>query len=92
MKHKPGYAGLIDYRKSRQDGVHVGLYRAEEAGLDIDGGPYATICEEHSTLVNHDTLKLAKSHLPYPSGWCDSCREAHYGVNEGPGAMRREEG
>lgn len=91
MKSKPNYAGLIDYRKSRQSGTHVGLYRAEEAGLDPDGGQYVTVCEEHNTLVNHDTLSIARSHMPYPSGWCDDCREAHYGANEGPCGTRRED-
>ena len=51
----------------------VGLYHADQAQLDSSAGPWATICEEHGHIINHDTLALARSHLGDPTGWCESC-------------------
>lgn len=72
-----GLAGCVVQRKSRRTGFLVGLYAAEQAGLDSsDGvGPWSTICEEHGHIINHDTLALARSHLGDPVGWCDLCRD-----------------
>ncbi len=55
--------------------VKVGLYHAVQAGLDACSGPWATICEEHGQIVNHATLRLARSHLADPLGWCEHCRQ-----------------
>lgn len=65
-------AGCVEQRISRQTGVKVGLYHA---GLDACSGPWATICEEHGQIVNHATLRLARSHLADPLGWCEHCRQ-----------------
>ena len=66
-------AGCVVQRKSRDTGLLVGLYNAEQADLDTQGGPWVTVCEPHSQLVNHDTLKLAMWHLADPTGWCEVC-------------------
>lgn len=60
-------------RRARSTGTLVGLYRAAEAQLDTDGGPWVTVCEEHGCLVNHTSRRLAVRHLPYPAGWCEAC-------------------
>ena len=68
-------AGCVEQRRSRATGTMVGLYQAEQAGLDPDAGKWVTVCEDHSTCVNHPTLSMARHHLPDPTGWCDDCRE-----------------
>lgn len=66
---------LIRQAKARSNGRVVGIYRAEEAGLDVDAGKYATICEEHGGVVHHATLATARQWAPYPDEWCDACIE-----------------
>ncbi len=68
-----GLAGCVEQRRSRKTGFLVGLYAAEQADLDASAGPWATICEEHGHIVNHDTLALARAHLGDPTGWCEPC-------------------
>jgi len=71
-----GLAGCVTQSRSRLTGTLVGLYNAEQAGLDATAGDWATVCEGHSTVVYHATLATARRSLPDPSGWCDCCREA----------------
>jgi hypothetical protein len=52
----------------------VGLYCSAEAGLDVEAGPYATVCETHSSIVHHASHRIALSWLPAPSTWCDECQ------------------
>jgi len=68
-------AGCISLRRTRQTGTVVGVYKCAEAGLDDDDGqaPWATVCEEHGTVISHRTRKLALSHASDPSGWCEDC-------------------
>lgn len=68
-----GLAGCVVQRRSRTTGHIVGLYEAEQAELDASSGRWATICEAHGHIVNHDTLRLALSHLGDPAGWCEAC-------------------
>lgn len=56
-------------------GFLVGLYAADQADMDDSAGPWATVCEEHGHIVNHDTLALARTHLGDPTGWCEPCME-----------------
>lgn len=65
--------GCVVQRTNRKTGWRVGLYHAEQAGLDAAGGPWVTVCEQHGEMVNHDTLALARSHLADPRGWCWVC-------------------
>jgi hypothetical protein len=68
-----GLAGCVEMRRSRRTGHQVGLYHAEQADLDFSAGRWATICEQHGHIVNHETLTLARSHLGDPTGWCEGC-------------------
>lgn len=68
----PNYAGLRLWRKARRTGTYVGLYNSEEAG--IDGEKWACVCEEHHTMLTVPTFDVARSHLSYPTEWCDACR------------------
>lgn len=75
-QHVQKHTGLIQRQKSRKLGVWVSVYEAEKGGFDPDGGPYVTICEAHSTICNHNTLKLALAHAPHVE-WCEECMDAH---------------
>ena len=83
MKKQPktyrahGFAGCVQKTKNRKTGHMVGVYNAEQAGFDQDGGPWAVICEKHDFLVNFTTLKMARSWASSPDVFCDVCREEH---------------
>ena len=70
-----GLAGCVTRFRSRVTKTIVGIYRAEQAGIEQDPEiPWVTVCEEHSTLVGHATLALARS-CRSPTDFCDECRE-----------------
>lgn len=66
-------SGLIQRRKSKKHGVLVSVYEAVKGGFDPDGGPFVTLCEEHGSLCNHETLSLALGHAPHCE-WCEDCQ------------------
>lgn len=68
-------AGWVTTRRNRALGVRVTLFRADEAGLDPAGGPWAVVCDAHGTLSSHQTRHLAESFLAAPWDWCQGCRE-----------------
>lgn len=69
-------AGLLLLRKSRKTGTDVGLYCADEAGMESDPAtPYVTVCEEHHTLVGHATRESARNCMSDPTLWCEPCQE-----------------
>jgi hypothetical protein len=70
-----GLAGCVQQRKCRATGVLVGVYRCDQAGLD-DNAPWATICEEHSTILSTTSLGAARSFASDSCSWCDACRAA----------------
>lgn len=72
-----GLAGCFAQRRSRQTGILIGIYKARQAGLDESGGPWATVCEVHGTIINHRNLAYAQRHAADPLGWCETCREEH---------------
>jgi len=67
-------AGCVVQRRSRRTGTLIGLYAAEQAGLDPASGPWATVCEDHGAIATHATLNLARAHLPAVE-WCEACQE-----------------
>ncbi len=67
-------SGCVEQRKSRANGKLVGLYHAEQAGLDPTDGRWVTVCEEDGALCSHGTIALARAHLCDPAGWCEACR------------------
>jgi hypothetical protein len=68
-----GRKGCVQLRKAKSTGTMVGVYNCEQADLDTDDGSWATVCEDHGSIVNHDTLATARSHASAPEGWCDEC-------------------
>lgn len=82
MRRKPVYyhfndlAGCVVQSKSRETGTLVGLYHSLQSGMESDPElPWTTVCEEHNTLVSHPSLQTAKNSLPFPTSWCDDCRQ-----------------
>jgi len=71
------WPGLAQMRKARETGTYVGVYQAQDAGLesDVEAGRWATVCEEHSSLVLHATKTAALSFASVPTQWCEDCRE-----------------
>lgn len=67
-------AGCVSLATSRRTGAVRGVYRAEAQGLDPSGGPWVTVCEDHSTVLNSDTRALALA--ADTDSFCDECREA----------------
>lgn len=67
-------AGLRQQRRARQTGSLVGVYDGEAARMDTDAGRWQTVCEDHSTIVSHATLALARWHAAAPADWCEACR------------------
>ena len=71
----PDHAGLVQYRRARQSGTFVGIYRSLEAGIESDPDlPWATVCEPHAGVVCHRTLELARRFAPVPLDWCPTCQ------------------
>lgn len=65
--------GRIQRRRSRKHGVMVLVVDAEVAGYCTEAGRYATICEAHSTICNHETLQVALDWAP-TCEWCEDCQ------------------
>jgi hypothetical protein len=59
---------------SRDTGATVTVATAADLGLDSAGGRWVTVCETHSTVCNHATLALARSHASRCE-WCEECRD-----------------
>jgi len=71
-----GYAGLVERRRNRRTGTLVGLYHAHQAGIDADPEtPWSTVCEDHSSMIGHRTLALARSGMVAPDDWCAACAD-----------------
>lgn len=68
--------GIVQRRKARSTGTTVLVCEAEPQGFDPDGGKYASCCETHSTIVNHENLKTALAHAATPEEWCEECMKA----------------
>lgn len=63
-------AGAVLSRKCRATGTTVTLYKSAPAGLP---GKWCTVCENHGTILEHDSRKLASSALSHPDDWCSEC-------------------
>jgi hypothetical protein len=68
-----GIKGCVEQRRSRKTGLLIGVYHTEQAGMDPDAGPWATVCESHGQITCHPSLAIAKSHAGDPTGWCEIC-------------------
>ncbi|AXQ52894.1 hypothetical protein SEA_NEFERTHENA_30 [Microbacterium phage Neferthena] len=60
-------------RKIRSTGETLTVARATELNADATDGPWVTFCEDHKTIVNSKTEKLA--YYTHGEDFCDGCRE-----------------
>jgi len=69
-RERAARVGCVYLATSIRTGALRGVYRAREAGIDAEG--WATVCEDHGTLVLSETraLALACDTLVF----CDDCR------------------
>ena len=67
------YAGCRQAHFARQTGTLILVVEAEAQGLDPDGTPFYTICDDHGQCVGHSTLADARWHASAPLGWCEVC-------------------
>lgn len=80
-------AGALVSRRCRESRTTVTMYDGRVAGLDVSGPddevwPWATVCEQHATLVQHKTKQAAMSYLSHPLDWCDRCNGSDDGPDE----------
>lgn len=74
--NRDGYSGCVSRRRSRDTGTLVGVYNAVQAGMDpTHGCTWYTVCEDHGSVIGHETLSVANYHAPVPSEWCEDCME-----------------
>ncbi len=73
-KRTAPFPGCIQESRSQRTGSDVGLYDATLTGFDDEGGRWVTVCNTHATVCNHETLALARYHLP-ACEWCEECME-----------------
>lgn len=66
-------AGCVYLARSRRTGAVRGVYRAEEADMDV-GDKWAVVCEDHGTLLGVSTRAAAMA--SDTDDFCDECREA----------------
>ena len=50
----PNHAGIVAYRKVRSTGTRVGLYHAEEAGIEADNRAMSTVVEYQNLIKFQD--------------------------------------
>lgn len=74
------FAGYRQAHFAQTTGTLVVVVDGEAAGLDVEGGRWSTVCDDHGTVIAHDTLALAKSHAADPAGWCEECQEVEKGA------------
>jgi len=65
--------GVITHRQNRVTGQTIGLYDAQEAGMDVSKGPWATVCEEHGIFKYHTTKSRAVEAMSSVQAWCSVC-------------------
>ncbi len=69
-----GLLGCVQQRKTRQ-GATVSVYRADQADLDDTAGSWATVCETHGSILNHEALAVARRFAVVPNERCVDCQE-----------------
>lgn len=67
-----GRPGCVMRHKSRATGTTIGIYKADQAGLDGRAGEWIAICENHGERHAFPNLRHARAH--YASApWCTAC-------------------
>jgi len=67
--------------RAQETGTRVTTAHAEDLGLDpgmhngVELTRWYNVCEEHGSIVGHQTQSLARSFASCPSEWCEECRD-----------------
>lgn len=85
QRRKPPYAGLIHWYWIPETQTHIGLFDGadEDAGFDIDGGRWQTVCEEHGSICSHETKADARASTGLAE-WCEECMDIYDARKETP--------
>jgi hypothetical protein len=92
-----GVAGekIRETRIARATGTEVKLVDADHPECtdydSAEGGRWVTECADHGSFVQHETWKLARSHLGHPEDWCDTCQGKPTAENPSGGGFSEEE-
>jgi hypothetical protein len=79
------FAGYRSAHFARSTGTLVVVVGTEEQGLDPEGGgPWTTICDDHGTICQHETLRLARYFAPCPEEWCEDCMDVDHDRQRSP--------
>jgi len=67
--------GVLKVTKARSTKVLVLVVDGDAFGVDTDGGlmPFSTLCDDHGSIVFHETKTLAYSWASAPEYWCLPC-------------------
>lgn len=69
---------IRESRVARATGTEVKLIDADHPECtdydSAEGGRWVTECADHGSFVQHETWKLARSHLGHPEEWCATCQ------------------
>lgn len=66
------FAGYrASWRNTATGAIYI-LFDGRETDFDTTDGRWVTLCHTHSTICNHSSEKIARSHLP-TGGWCETC-------------------
>ncbi len=68
-----GNAGYVSSRRNQITGNFCTVYNAKAAQIDA-GAKWATVCEEHGTVMGSHTQALARAALDAPADWCEGCQ------------------
>ena len=84
---------VIEERRVRLTGTVVAIYDTAHPDnvFDPDGGRYVVVCEDHGTLCNFESLRLARQHVPAVD-WCEACMQALHGPQAFRGPVSPAEG
>lgn len=70
-----GRTGCVMRHRSRATGTTIGIYKADQAGLDGSAGEWIAMCEEHGEQYAFPNLRHAqKNYAGAP--WCNQCHPA----------------
>lgn len=80
---KFGSGAIVQRRVARSTGTTVIVEDTHHwnAQCDSDGGRWATVCEDHGGVVNHEDQATARSFAAAPEEWCPDCQR-NAGVKE----------
>lgn len=76
-------ASYLRTTRNRRTGTRITVGRADVLDADADGGPWVTICDDHGSICNHDTLALARAHASHPE-WCEDCAPLYHAKEPTP--------